>query len=293
MAIIDHEYPYSFYHELNLDWILSKLKEWEEDWQGKEAFIANIEQLARDAMASATEAHALAASVSGVAQSAYNTANNASDVAQEAYTLAAGVRSVADNALAAAQSAEAKASTATATAGDAYSLASGVRSVADNAFTIAEGAMDLAESASEAAGIAEQSAQTAGAAAANANNRLDAIADYIVEQGIAGKWSYRKWNSGKQEAWYKEDTEFVTGAKNAFGSLYYKTKPSMNVWGEWYEKPVLLWSVHPTGGGLVGATLKSDALTAAGVYSFDLFCWSSRDVSESLLIDFYVSGRWK
>ena len=27
------------------------------------------------------------------------------------------------------------------------------------------------------------------------------VADYVVEQGTSGDWAYRKWNSGKVEAW--------------------------------------------------------------------------------------------
>ena len=34
--------------------------------------------------------------------------------------------------------------------------------------------------------------------------------DYIVEQGIDSGWKYRKWNSGKVEAWYS----YVGGSAN-------------------------------------------------------------------------------
>ena len=48
--------------------------------------------------------------------------------------------------------------------------------------------------------------------------KLDAVADYIVEQGTSGIWTYRKWNSGIAECWGKTT---VTGTSwTAWGSCY-------------------------------------------------------------------------
>ena len=44
--------------------------------------------------------------------------------------------------------------------------------------------------------------------------KLNLIADYVVEQGISGIWTYRKWNSGIVECWgYYEETvsHYATG----------------------------------------------------------------------------------
>ena len=42
---------------------------------------------------------------------------------------------------------------------------------------------------------------------------LDKIADYIVEQGTSGIWTYRKWNSGIAECWgYTSSTLSFTTA---------------------------------------------------------------------------------
>ena len=32
--------------------------------------------------------------------------------------------------------------------------------------------------------------------------------DYIVEQGVEGEWTYRKWNSGAAECWYRGSVQF-------------------------------------------------------------------------------------
>lgn len=52
---------------------------------------------------------------------------------------------------------------------------------------------------------------------------LNAVAtssvDYIVEQGVDGIWTYRKWNSGIAECWGKLDITY-TGVSN-FGAVKY------------------------------------------------------------------------
>ena len=43
--------------------------------------------------------------------------------------------------------------------------------------------------------------------------------DYIVEQGISGIWTYRKWNSGIAECWGTTSEITVTGCES-WGSIY-------------------------------------------------------------------------
>ena len=48
------------------------------------------------------------------------------------------------------------------------------------------------------------------------------VADYVVEQGTSGSWTYRKWNSGIAECWCAvADTVTYEGA--AFGGYLYNT----------------------------------------------------------------------
>lgn len=44
--------------------------------------------------------------------------------------------------------------------------------------------------------------------------------DFIVEQGTSGEWKYRKWHSGRIEAWAYHSFGSQTGA--SWGSTYYK-----------------------------------------------------------------------
>ena len=43
--------------------------------------------------------------------------------------------------------------------------------------------------------------------------------DYVVEQGTSGDWKYRKWNSGKAEAWVNSSATIAIST--ASGSIYF------------------------------------------------------------------------
>ena len=48
--------------------------------------------------------------------------------------------------------------------------------------------------------------------------KLGLIADYVIETGTSGIWTYRKWNSGIAECW----------------GTYTKTGPITSAWGNLY-----------------------------------------------------------
>lgn len=51
-------------------------------------------------------------------------------------------------------------------------------------------------------------------------NSADNAADYVVEQGVSGGWTYRKWNSGLAECWGRYFGN-VNAAANNFSGFYY------------------------------------------------------------------------
>ena len=60
-------------------------------------------------------------------------------------------------------------------------------------------------------------------------NKSDAIVDYIVEQGVSGIWTYRKWNSGIVECWGKE-TIASLAVTTSYGGIYHgglRSSPSL------------------------------------------------------------------
>lgn len=52
-------------------------------------------------------------------------------------------------------------------------------------------------------------------------------ADYIVEQGTSGDWTYRKWNSGKIEAWGSQSYGSLVGV--VWASPIYYTSQTVNI----------------------------------------------------------------
>lgn len=53
----------------------------------------------------------------------------------------------------------------------------------------------------------------------------NAVADYIVEQGVSGIWTYRKWNSGIAECWARFDSSSVACTQKNSGAYSYYTDP--------------------------------------------------------------------
>ena len=87
--------------------------------------------------------------------------------------------------------------------------------------------------------------------------KLGLIADYVVEQGTSGIWTYEKWASGKAVCFGKNRTQTDTWV--TWGSLYEAnpyptfTFPS----GLFIEAPLLFPSAIPDGGGLLSCEVGS------------------------------------
>ena len=142
-------FPYSDLHSLNLDWILTKMKE-------------TAAQAAK-AVADAANALAQVAEAKAAALSAQTAAQNAQTAAQDAQTAANNAATSAGNAVTVAQAAKSAAQTAQNTADAAKSAAQTAQSTAQTAQSTAETAQSTAETAQSTA----QNAQTA------ANNALN------------------------------------------------------------------------------------------------------------------------
>ena len=130
-------FPYSDLHSLNLDWILSKMKE----------------TAAQAAKAIADSANALAQVIEAktAAQNAQTAAQNAQTAANNAHTAANNAADSAENAVNVAQQAKSAAQTAQNTANTAQSAAQTAQSAAQAAQTTAETAQSAAETAQSTA----------------------------------------------------------------------------------------------------------------------------------------------
>ena len=115
-----------------------------------------------------------------------------------------------------------------------------------------------------------------------------AMADYIVEQGTSGGWTYRKWNSGIAECWGLENKASAT--LNANGYLSFNVSlPSFFV----NEVPIATGS-----GGATGHVRTFLAYTkvagSSGAYFIDSYMLSTDSSSAMGVWAYYnVKGKWK
>lgn len=116
-------------------------------------------------------------------------------------------------------------------------------------------------------------------------SKVDTIADYIVETGTSGIWTYRKWNSGIAECWGYWTAQNASGKRRALE----------------IQLPFTFSSTDYN----VGVSLGNNGSTVSGVFGdFDIssnrqhtttsfiFSWIG---SGTYSVGFYfdVKGRWK
>ena len=161
-------FPYSDLHSLNLDWILSKMKETAA--QAAQAIADSAKALAQVA-----EAKAAALSAQTAAQNAQTAANNAQTAADNAATSAENAVTVAQAAKSAAQTAQNTADAAKSAAQTAQNTANTAQSAAQTAQNTANTAQSTAQTAQSAAQTAQNTANTAQSAAQTANTGVEAL----------------------------------------------------------------------------------------------------------------------
>lgn len=127
-----------------------------------------------------------------------------------------------------------------------------------------------------------------------------AAADYVVEQGTSGKWTYRKWNSGIGECWAIFATDGITPS-TTWGSMVYGTwmNTTLNKTARKYpfaftEVPVVEVSLNPDSGD---GWLISDCNNNYGTLETYAPAYAvARPISGGInmpRISYHVTGRWK
>ena len=159
-------FPYSDLHSLNLDWILTKMKD-------TAAQAAKAVADAANALAQVAEAKAAALSAQTAAQNAQTAANNAQTAANNAADSAENAVNVAQQAKSAAQTAQNTANTA--------------QSAAQTAQNTANTAQSAAQTAQNTANTAKSAAQTAQSAADDALSKFPVTTENIADSAIDSK----------------------------------------------------------------------------------------------------------
>lgn len=124
---------------------------------------------------------------------------------------------------------------------------------------------------------------------------IDAVADFVEEQGATQYWQYRKWKSGRAEAWYQwtyPTLDFTdrTGSGSLCEMALFKTSVDLPS-GLFAASPNIVTvavnrgtSAYPMGG-----YINERSASSLGVVVWSTF---AEDIS-TMSIELYVVGRWK
>lgn len=113
------------------------------------------------------------------------------------------------------------------------------------------------------------------------------VVDYVVEQGVSGVWSYRKWASGLAECWGSFSTQ--SGAWNGTNNVYYITKTIPLLSGFFVSAPKVMATVNSCRYIVVPTVIVPT--TTECVVTFMHFYGGIEDVAMGMLI--YANGQWK
>lgn len=118
------------------------------------------------------------------------------------------------------------------------------------------------------------------------------LADYIVERGTSGIWTYEKWNSGVAKCWGSQS--FTTAKANtAWGNVYYATLTSTIIFpsGLFTAAPKLQLSID-SAGGRFWVTSANDT-TATNVGTIYNIAPQQYTGNSSAILYLEAKGTWK
>lgn len=132
----------------------------------------------------------------------------------------------------------------------------------------------------------------------NLNNKIEDVqkevdllkADYVVEQGTSGIWTYRKWNSGIAECWglYTNSSITFTAATGAAGG-YRANATGINFPFTFASEPLVTATHNGTSSDYYGVV--------SNVYTTTSYCsiWLDRGNSATgqIKVHIRVIGTWK
>ena len=177
-------FPYSDLHSLNLDWILSKMKETAAQAAKAIADSANALAQVIEAKTAAQDAQTAAQTAQTAANNAQTAADNAATSAENAVTVAQAAKSAAQTAQNTADAAKSAAQTAQNTANTAQSAAQTAQSAAQTAQSAAQTAQSTAQTAQSTAETAQSSADTANTGVEALNAKFPVKRDDIASEAI-------------------------------------------------------------------------------------------------------------
>ena len=117
---------------------------------------------------------------------------------------------------------------------------------------------------------------------------LGLFGDYVVEQGTSGDWTYRKWNSGLAECFYRKN-EGSIAITTAYGSLYYHNIAAINYPFSFISPPYVHAAIEGQGGDPF--TTFSANGTKAKTPTITVYAPSSG--TKTVILNIEAKGKWK
>lgn len=114
-------------------------------------------------------------------------------------------------------------------------------------------------------------------------------ADYIVEQGTSGIWTYRKWSSGIAECWGTERK--TTAIATAWGNAYYSPSLSTSFPTNFFIDAPNSVSIYITGAYSCWVA-NSDTFTK-DLVKYSLIRPNAQTTSYDYYARIHAIGRWK
>lgn len=119
----------------------------------------------------------------------------------------------------------------------------------------------------------------------------DLAADYIVEQGVSGIWTYRKWSSGVSECWGDKICGDIA-VTSAWGALFEGSNMGGIAYpsGLFVSQPAFFPSAQTTKYGICGIEIDGgDKTTTPNLYLLR----ATAQTVQGVYLSLYAKGRWK
>lgn len=118
------------------------------------------------------------------------------------------------------------------------------------------------------------------------------LADYVVEQGTSGIWTYRKWASGLAECWARKEISSVA-VTSAWGGLYESADIGSIAYpgGLFVAQPIFSSSVSKTK-RYSAAGIETDGGSASATPALYLLRATAGTI-QGVEISLEAKGRWK
>lgn len=119
----------------------------------------------------------------------------------------------------------------------------------------------------------------------------DLAADYIVEQGVSGIWTYRKWSGGVSECWGDKICGDIA-VTSAWGALFEGSNMGGIAYpsGLFVSQPAFFSSAQTTKYGICGIEIDGgDKTTTPNLYLLR----ATAQTVQGVYLSLYAKGRWK